>query len=89
MSQTPHKTSSLQLLVLAGEIIAGILLIIINISHLNIRLLSYGLFLVIFSGLQVLALQVEERNKQLTMQIRWLVIVVLVIFVVLIYLKYV
>ena len=89
MLQMPRKTSLLQSLVLAGEIIAGILLIIINIPHLNIRLLSFGLFLVVFSGLQLLALQLEDHNKQLAIQVRWLVIVVLIIFVVLILLKYV
>ena len=79
----------LQLLVLVGELLVSMFLIILNISDLNNRFLSFGVFLLTFSGLQLVALRLEAQHKQLAMQIRWLTMAVLVVFVILTFLRYV
>ena len=63
MSQAPHQPSLLQRLVIFGEIGIGVLLLIMNLSTMNTHTLSFGLFLVVFGGLQLLAFQVERYNS--------------------------
>jgi len=62
----------------------GLLLIVINFSNMNVKPTIYGVFIIVTSGIRLLALRAEKYNKRVAVVLKWSCLVILVAFVLMI-----
>ncbi len=84
MSQVPRQNHLLERIVLCTMIGVGLLLILINSSNTNVKLSIYGVFIIITSGIRLMALRAEKYNERVTVVLNWSSLVILVAFVLMI-----
>ena len=84
MLQVPHQNHLLERIVLGIMTGVGLLLIVINFSNMNVKLIIYGVFIIVTSGTRLIALRAEKYNKRVAVVLNWSSLVIVVAFVLMI-----